>query len=82
MNMIEFGFCPDCAVHHAVKAPGLFTRCGVLCSMAVLVGPKRPELGAALMLASLLFGDAIERWVRARCPECGSALRLAASIAG
>lgn len=80
MRTLETGFCSDCGTFHAVDAPGAFKECGVLCSLAVLVGPKRLELAAALFLGSFFFGNVVERWVRARCPECGAALQRLASV--
>ena len=80
MYGMEHGFCPNCRTKHEVGSPGMLRNCGALCSLAVLVRSRRPDLAAALMAVSLVFGDAFEQWLTARCPVCGSALRVAVAI--
>ena len=81
MKTTEMGLCPECHTYHKVEAPGALRGCGVLCSLAVAAGTKHPGLALLLFGASLHFGDELERWLRARCPVCGIALRLVAAAA-
>ena len=76
----DIGFCQQCGTCHPMQASGAFTSCGVLCSLGLIVGRTRPEVGGLFLLGSLFFGDTVERWVMARCPSCcGRALRLLAT---
>lgn len=45
-----------------------------------MAAKKRPDLAVVLLLVSLLFADEVERWITARCPECGVLLRIAAAV--
>lgn len=79
MRKEDLGFCSSCRSLYRVPTAGAFRDCGVLCSLGLLAARKRPDLGVLLLLGSLLFGEAVEHWVMARCPACGIALRLVAA---
>jgi len=77
----KIGVCSCCGISHDVQVSGLIRTCGTACALGSALGLRKPEL-AILAVIIVLFGDEIEEWLRARCPNCGKALQLLAAVAG
>ena len=60
---------------------GSLRYAGIVCSLGIAAGLKRGEAALLGIILSVLFGDAVEEWFKARCPECGMALQLVAALA-
>jgi hypothetical protein len=59
-----------------VDESGKLIGCGLVCTLGVAVMQRNAGLGLAIALAGLVFSDEIDRFLRYRCPECGTALQL------
>lgn len=76
----KLGYCRQCCDHHSVPVTGAVTRLGLALAASSGIAAKKLGIALAVSLASLLFGDVIETWIRARCPACGVALQIARTI--
>ena len=74
------GWCHDCGGWHEFEISGAIRATGIVIGLAGVVAAKHPA-PLLLSFASALFGDAIEEWIAARCPECGVDLDLLRVIA-
>lgn len=76
----KLGHCACCGVTREVVVSGLVRNCGSVCAIGAAIGLRKPEI-ALLAIVMLLFGDAIEEWIKSRCPECGAALQILGAVA-
>lgn len=78
---VKSGLCPQCGRTHIFSITGAVKHCGLLCSLGVATGLKRRDAAVLVALASFLFGNKLEEWIKARCPECAVALQVITALA-
>lgn len=71
---LNLGRCPRCAKAVPFSPAGTFKGLALLAGLAGL--RLHPAVGLAIGVAGLLWGDKLETWLKARCPECSSALTV------
>ncbi len=70
----KHGRCPHCMAVYDITASGTVKGLAVLASLAGV--RLNPWVALGLGLASLIWANAIEEWLNARCPECRVALEI------
>jgi len=76
----KFGRCPHCARLIEITPTGSIKGIVALAGLAGL--RVHPLIGIALGIAALIWGDEVETWIRARCPECSVALTIIGEVYG
>lgn len=70
--------CPHCIKAVALSPSGMLKGAALLAGLAAL--RLHPVVGLAVGLAGFIWGDKLEMWLKARCPECRSALTIVGEL--
>lgn len=71
--------CPCCRGVHSVT-PSLLP-CGAACTLGAAVARKNPMAGAVIAVLGVVFHRELDQFFRYRCPQCGAALEILATLA-
>jgi hypothetical protein len=77
-----FARCNECRVIYDVTASGTVKGLGVVGAILFGIRLSNPIVALGLSAISLLWGNDIEQYIKARCPNCDVALKVIGETLG